>query len=392
MPLDSGRSTEKPEGRIYAYDAAPLVEPGQVTFEERVAQNVFTMQRQGFPQTACCARQTRDSSVGFDAIQLGENAKYEGSYRYGSGRNVPHDLVSQDREDGAGGFEMSFYSYDGLGSVRGLTDAIGTSLGNYHYDAYGLLIENTVSVANPYLFAGERFDNDLGLYYLRARYLDVETGRFHTLDTWEGSQRNAITLHKYLYANANPVSFIDPSGNGVGVGTLGEATLSVSLIGDLAVTGLALGATYDAFKWLLRKKEWVIHFGIYWNLKKSFHAFLFAKRFRNTSGYRYDVAPNRDRDAVAAVRRPLSSVPGFVLGRDLVDYSDLEGFAIPVALLSEKQFRLWNNILLALPIDCEDHDVDFREISYRLFPGPNCTTWTGYGIILAEVLQFIPLG
>ena len=123
--------------------------------------------------------------------------------------------MSQDRSDGAGNFAMSFYSYDGLGSVRGLTDAIGTSLGNYHYDAYGLLIENTVSVANPYQFAGERFDNDLGLYYLRARYLDVETGRFHTLDTYEGRGNDPLTLHKYLYAHANPVSNIDPSGNAI---------------------------------------------------------------------------------------------------------------------------------------------------------------------------------
>ncbi|NOX98416.1 MAG: RHS repeat-associated core domain-containing protein [Verrucomicrobia bacterium] len=108
---------------------------------------------------------------------------------------------------------MSFYSYDGLGSVRGLTDAVGTILGNYHYDAYGLLNENTVTVANPYQFAGERFDNDLGLYYLRAKYLDVETGRFWSLDTYSGNNNDPATLHKYLYAHANPVSMVDPSGN-----------------------------------------------------------------------------------------------------------------------------------------------------------------------------------
>jgi RHS repeat-associated protein len=121
-----------------------------------------------------------------------------------------HDLISQDRTDGAGGFEMSFYSYDGLGSVRGLTDSIGTSLGQYHYDAYGTKIEDTVTVANPYLFAGERFDNDLGLYYLRARYLDVETGRFWSLDDFEGNNSDPQSLHKYLYAHANPIS-INPA-------------------------------------------------------------------------------------------------------------------------------------------------------------------------------------
>ena len=32
------------------------------------------------------------------------------------------------------------------------------------------------------------------------------------MDTFEGRSQDPITLHKYLYANANPVSYIDPSG------------------------------------------------------------------------------------------------------------------------------------------------------------------------------------
>lgn len=146
-----------------------------------------------------------------------------------------HDLISQDRTDGAGGFEMSFYSYDGLGSVRGLTDAIGTSLGKVHYDAYGTEIENTLSVNNPYLFAGERYDNDLGLYYLRARYLDVETGRFWSLDEFEGMKTESITLHKYLYAHGNPASYTDPSGNTV------MTTQESSLVGRLQNDFMKIG-------------------------------------------------------------------------------------------------------------------------------------------------------
>lgn len=54
---------------------------------------------------------------------------------------------------------------------------------------------------------------DLGFYYLRARYLDPNLGRFHTLDTYEGRNGEPATLHKYLYTHANPVNLIDPSGN-----------------------------------------------------------------------------------------------------------------------------------------------------------------------------------
>jgi len=53
----------------------------------------------------------------------------------------------------------------------------------------------------------------MGMYYNRARYYDVENGRFNAFDDWEGKLRNPTTLNKYLYGNSNPVSNIDPSGN-----------------------------------------------------------------------------------------------------------------------------------------------------------------------------------
>jgi len=62
------------------------------------------------------------------------------------------------------------------------------------------------------LFAGEQFDEDLEQYYLRQRYYESETGRFTRRDTYSGHISDPITLHKYIYANANPVNGVDPSG------------------------------------------------------------------------------------------------------------------------------------------------------------------------------------
>jgi RHS repeat-associated protein len=108
---------------------------------------------------------------------------------------------------------ISFYIYDGLGSVRALADAGGAVTDAYDYDAFGNLIDATGSTPNEFLFAGEQFDADLGLYYNRARYLKPSTGRFFTLDALDGDPMSPVTLHKYLYANGDPVNTLDPSGN-----------------------------------------------------------------------------------------------------------------------------------------------------------------------------------
>ena len=117
------------------------------------------------------------------------------------------DLISQTRE----GVD-SFYFVDGLGSTRGLTDVSGGVVASYTYDAFGNLVRSSGDVENDYLFAGEQFDENLDQYYLRQRYYDQGVGRFTRRDVYEGELNQPITLHKYLYGNANPVNYIDPSG------------------------------------------------------------------------------------------------------------------------------------------------------------------------------------
>lgn len=124
------------------------------------------------------------------------------SYIYG------HDLIAQRQ-----GSTVSFYQYDGHGSVRDLTNNLGQITDTYAYDAFGNLIERIGATDNSYLYAGEQFDADLGFYYNRARYLNFETGRFVSMDSFAGSRFEPISLNKYLYANADGVNNLDPSGN-----------------------------------------------------------------------------------------------------------------------------------------------------------------------------------
>ena len=112
----------------------------------------------------------------------------------------------------ANGQGLSFYGFDGHGSVRFLTDSTGTITDTYDYDAFGNLISSTGTTPNNYLFAGEQFDPALGIYYNRARYYDQRQGRFWTMDTQDATPLDPISLHRYLYADANPVDNIDPLG------------------------------------------------------------------------------------------------------------------------------------------------------------------------------------
>jgi RHS repeat-associated protein len=53
---------------------------------------------------------------------------------------------------------------------------------------------------------------ETGLQYLRARYYSPDTGRFNRLDPFIGNTQDPQSLHKYLYAHANPVMGADPTG------------------------------------------------------------------------------------------------------------------------------------------------------------------------------------
>lgn len=103
--------------------------------------------------------------------------------------------------------------YDGHGSVRALTDTTGAVTDTYDYDAFGNIVHSTGTTPNVYLYSGEQFDPDLHLYYNRARYLNVTTGRFWIPDSFEGVDFEPETLHHYVYVSNGPVDKFDPSGN-----------------------------------------------------------------------------------------------------------------------------------------------------------------------------------
>ena len=124
--------------------------------------------------------------------------------------------------------EARYFGYDGHDSVRLLTDSTGTVTDSYDYDGFGNLINSTGVTPNEFLFAGEQYDSDLSLYYNRARYLNTSTGRFWNVDSFEGNDGDALSLHKYLYAEGDPIDNLDPSGNEIDE-VIGAVAVSMTL-------------------------------------------------------------------------------------------------------------------------------------------------------------------
>ncbi len=124
------------------------------------------------------------------------------TYTYG------HQLISQTRSGEAPRFRLT----DGQLSTRQLTTEAGTVSDHYVFDAFGVLLESDGTTPNLYLYDGQQLDPNVGFYYLRARYYDQASGRFISTDPAEGSATDPVSLHRYLYANADPVRYADPSG------------------------------------------------------------------------------------------------------------------------------------------------------------------------------------
>jgi len=60
--------------------------------------------------------------------------------------------------------------------------------------------------------------------------MNPETGRFHSMDSFEGRMTDPLSLHKYMYAHANSVMWIDPGGQ--------------SIIYEVAATAAVAGILY----------------------------------------------------------------------------------------------------------------------------------------------------
>lgn len=107
--------------------------------------------------------------------------------------------------------ETFFYHSDHLGSTSYITDDKANITQYDAYLPYGELLvdEHSSSEDLPYKFNGKQFDEETGLYYYGARYMNPVTNLWYGVDPL--AEKYAAT-GGYVYTLDNPVKLVDMQG------------------------------------------------------------------------------------------------------------------------------------------------------------------------------------
>ena len=115
---------------------------------------------------------------------------------------IPNDTTKE---------ETFFYHSDHLGSTSYITDDHANITQYDAYLPYGELLvdEHSSSEDLPYKFNGKQFDDETGLYYYGARYMNPMASIWYGVDPLA---EKYTTTGGYVYTLNNPVKFIDVDG------------------------------------------------------------------------------------------------------------------------------------------------------------------------------------
>ncbi|MEE3486253.1 MAG: RHS repeat-associated core domain-containing protein, partial [Bacteroidales bacterium] len=110
--------------------------------------------------------------------------------------------------------DIRFYHPDHLGRTTVVTDLDGEVTQNVAYIPYGeVFVEQRNGTWNtPYLFNAKELDEETGLYYYGARYLDPTGTRWLSVDPLF---EKYVGMTPYGYCAGNPVKLVDPNGEDI---------------------------------------------------------------------------------------------------------------------------------------------------------------------------------
>ncbi len=141
--------------------------------------------------------------------------------------------AQRDRVVSTGTVTWSWFVTDHLGSAAVITSAAGTVTERLSYDAWGKrrnangsdAVCGTITSTATRGYTGHEMLGGLCLVNMNARIYDPDLGRFMTADTHVTDPLNLQDWNAYTYVNNNPLSFTDPTGHEL---TVGSATVVIS--------------------------------------------------------------------------------------------------------------------------------------------------------------------
>ena len=107
--------------------------------------------------------------------------------------------------------ETFFYHSDHLGSTSYITDDKANITQYDAYLPYGELLvdEHSSSEEMPYKFNGKEMDEETGLYYYGARYMNPVTSLWYGVDK---ESEKIPSISPFTYCKNNPTNAIVPDG------------------------------------------------------------------------------------------------------------------------------------------------------------------------------------
>ena len=150
--------------------------------------------------TAKYALQTGNIKVRYDSLGV----TYRGKDNAGVGFYTAANSAAKENL-------QYFYHSDHLGSSSLITDIDGNVAQHIEYIPFGEVFveERNNSWKTPYKFNSKELDEETGLYYYGARYMDPRTSVWISVDPLA---EKYPSISSYVYCADNPVKFIDPDG------------------------------------------------------------------------------------------------------------------------------------------------------------------------------------
>ena len=218
--IDSSKSTANPETTIYVYSGDNILSEYKTvgSWSLTLRKNYIN----GIGTDSVIAYDV-DESTNQDQISFCQNRvlPYQTEFTTYGYTSIVDDCNNVQNSSTGIVTNRYYYHTNQLWSVIALTNSTGAVVQVYSYDSFGKVYISSGSwiltpldtysgstYSNSRLYTGRELDKETGMYYLRARYYNSDTGKFISRDPI--GQNDQVNL--YTYVANSPLKYVDRMG------------------------------------------------------------------------------------------------------------------------------------------------------------------------------------